>query len=124
MLPKKSTALSSGLGSVVPLAKATYRDLGDHWIVTLTPLKPLKLGQFYVLTVNGPGTSGVSDTLGNPLDGFGNGVPNGIYSALVYRGTSVRPVSIDPSHPFPKPPRPKRSPISITSTTTKTFNRG
>ena len=56
--------------STVALSSIRY-DAGRR-TVTLTPNRPLKLGVFYQVTVNGTGAPGVTDTAGNVLDGDRN----------------------------------------------------
>jgi uncharacterized repeat protein (TIGR01451 family) len=89
-------------GAPIPLASARYDP--RRRTVTLTPQRPLPVGQFYQLTANGKGASGLTDTSGNVLDGDQNGLPDGIYQTLIGRGTKVRPFTFQRSQLIPIPP--------------------
>jgi uncharacterized repeat protein (TIGR01451 family) len=94
--------------SMVAFSSIRY-DAGRR-TVTLTPSRPLKLGVFYQVTVNGVGAPGVTDTAGNVLDGDRNGLPDGIYESQIGRGTHVRPTRFqrDQVIPLPGPIRRRR----------------
>jgi uncharacterized repeat protein (TIGR01451 family) len=119
-------------GPTIPLASAQYN--ASRRTVTLTPVRPLSLGQFYQFLANGPGSSGLTDTSGNVLDGDQNGVPDGIYQSYIGRGTSVRPlafqvsqvVPIPPPHSQRKPPlfQPRPTPhVQLDVAITRTFTK-
>ena len=59
--------------------------------VTLTPTRPLPIGRFFRLQANAPGGPGLTGADGSVLDGDFNGLPDGIYEALIGRGTHTRP---------------------------------
>jgi uncharacterized repeat protein (TIGR01451 family) len=95
--------------STVALSAIRY-DAGRR-TVTLTPQRPLKLGVFYRITVNGTGAPGLTDTSGNVLDGDRNGLPDGIYESQIGRGTHVRPTRFQRDQVIPLPgPIPRRRP--------------
>ncbi len=100
--------------STVTLSSVRY-DAGRR-TVTLTPQRPLKLGVFYQLTVNGTGAPGVTDTSGNVLDGDRNGLPDGIYESQIGRGTHARPTRFQQDQVIPLPgpvrrTRPQHQPL-------------
>ena len=90
-------------GPTVAIASAVYNIIARS--VTLTPATPLKIGRFYHITANGDGAPGLTDNAGNVLDGDANGLADGIYSALVARGTSQRPRNLQGTPATPKPPK-------------------
>jgi uncharacterized repeat protein (TIGR01451 family) len=88
-------------GRVIRLVSARYD--ANARTVTLVPQHALALGRFYQLTANGAGASGLTDVNGVPLDGTGNGLPNGIYQVIFGRGTKVRPVTVRLAEVNPTP---------------------
>ena len=64
----------------------------------MTPSRPLSLGKLYQLTINGPGSAGVTDPAGNLLVGNAATVPMSSYVLQISRGV-VHPVP--PSKPKP-----------------------
>ena len=96
----------NGAGTPIPLISARYN--AARQTVTLIPQRPLVLGQFYELTANGKGAPGLTDLAGNVLDGDQNGLPDGIFTTTIGRGTSRRPLRFQADqaipHPAPAPP--------------------
>ncbi len=110
--------------STVALSSIRY-DAGRR-TVTLTPKRPLQLGVFYQVTVNGAGAPGVTDTSGNVLDGDRNGLPDGIYESLIGRGTHERPRQFQRDQLIPQPglvrrTRPQHRPRPSNSSFSETF---
>ena len=110
--------------STVTLSSVRY-DAGRR-TVTLTPKRPLQLGVFYQVTVNGAGAPGVTDTSGNVLDGDRNGLPDGIYESLIGRGTHERPRQFQRDQLIPQPglvrrTRPQHRPRPSNSSFSETF---
>ncbi|WP_435009758.1 hypothetical protein P12x_001003 [Tundrisphaera lichenicola] len=99
----------SGKGPKVAIATVTYDAVTRS--VTLIPKKPLSIGRFYKLVVNGPGAPGLVDKSGNVLDGVGNGLQNSIYTSLFSRGTKNRPNDVQYRTATPQPPTMKASAI-------------
>jgi uncharacterized repeat protein (TIGR01451 family) len=93
---------ASASGPKVALASVTYNPITRN--VTLTPARGLSIGRFYKLVVNGEGAPGVTDKVGNVLDGVGNGLQNSIYTAIIGRGTKNRPVAVQTNVQSPIPP--------------------
>ncbi len=106
---------TSATGPKVPLASATFDPATET--VTLVPRKPLAIGRFYELILDGPRTPGITDASVIPLDGDRNGLADGIYTSLFGRGTPTRPNSLQIGATVPQPP-----PGSST-TTTRTRNK-
>ena len=96
-----SKGSTSAKGPKVPIISATYDAVSRS--ITLVFGKPLSLGRFYKIVVNGPGSPGLVDPAGNVLDGERNGLQNGIYTSLIGRGTTTRPISLQIGVPRPKP---------------------
>ncbi|WZO95728.1 Ig-like domain-containing protein [Isosphaeraceae bacterium EP7] len=74
--------------------------------ITLTPTKPLSLGKFYRLTLNGVGSAGITDLAGNLLVGNNNSVAGGSYVIDVSRGAAT-------PHPTHVVKTPTRKPANV-----------
>ena len=62
----------------------------SNWTVTLTPVSPLPVNQFFHLFVNGTSPSGLVDLAGGQLSGAGPGQPGTSYTAMLAQGTNLR----------------------------------
>jgi len=82
----KDKKLGTADDIAVPLASVVY----DQAVRTiqLTPVKALKAGQFFKLSILDTGD--ITDIVGNRLDGDMNGVSGGDCVALIARGTKVK----------------------------------
>ena len=95
-------------GAEVPAGSATYDAVAQT--VTLVPRRPLSVGVFYELSANGVGAPGLTDTNGVVLDGDLNGLPDGIYTSLIGRGTAHRPRRLQRGPQGDAPPARLRAP--------------
>ena len=94
---------AAGRGVPVPIAQAIFDPASRG--VTLIPARPLIVGRFYRVVVNGPGAPGLTSASNVVLDGDQNGLPDGIYTSLIGRGTRTRPVALQVGVPSPRPPK-------------------